>query len=341
MTGPLRISRRTALAGGAAAVATLAAPAIAQSRTKIVLVQPSPSAINSFSFVIAQAEGYFAAEGLEAETEALNGSGPVLQALASGKAQFGRPGPAPVLKARERGLDVKFLFNSLPRSSFGVLVRQESSYQKPDDLKGKVIGVGTADGAEVGFARAILDSYGMKEPDDYKFLVVGDGGPAAAGFTRNDIEAYVGSLADRAILTHRGLPMRDITPDKFQTLFGNGYAAMTEYISGNPKIIEGFGRGIVKACRFTSDPANLDKALAHLAKANPQEGEDKGFAKALLEAVLEKSKPHDPSKGWGYQDPAHWKAWHESLVKSGELKAPLADLDAAYTNDFVAKWNAA
>jgi NitT/TauT family transport system substrate-binding protein len=64
-----------------------------------------------------------------------------------------------------------------------------SPHQSPADLKGKVIGVGTADGAEVGFTRAILNDLGMVEGQDYEFLPVGNGGPATAAFERGDIEA--------------------------------------------------------------------------------------------------------------------------------------------------------
>lgn len=332
-------TRRAALGLGAGLLALGALPVAAQGLTRVVYVQPSPSAINSHQVYIAIGEGYFKDEGLEVVTETLNGSGPILQALASGQAQIGRPGPAPLMKARERGVDVVFLYNSLPKSSFGILVQDGSAYKEPSDLKGKTIGVGTADGAEVGFARAILDAYGMKEPADYKFIVVGDGGPATAGFMRREIDAYVGSLADRAILTYRGLPMRDITPDRFQTLFGNGYAAMGDYIRANPKVIEGFGRALARASVFVRDPKNRDKVLAHFRAGNPQESEDPKFAFALLDAVLEKSTPHDPSKGWGYHDPAHWQAWHDSLVNSKELAGPLPNLDKAYTNDFIAAWN--
>jgi NitT/TauT family transport system substrate-binding protein len=334
------ISRRCALALGLALVPFAFGSASAQDLKQITFVQPSPSAINSFPVYVAIGEGYFAEEGLEVHPESLNGSSPVLQSLAAGQAQFGRPGPAPVIVANSRGVDVKFIFNSLPRSSFGILVPVDSEYQEPDDLKGKVIGVGTADGAEVGFARAILTDYGMSEPADYEFIPVGDGGPATAGFQRGDIEAYVGSLADAAILNYRGMAVRDITPERFQTLFGNGYAAMGDYIEENPDVLEGFGRALVRATVFTRDPANRDRVLEHLAAGNPQEGEDKDFANALLDAVLEKGTPHDPSMGWGYQDPEHWQAWHDSLVESGELEAPLEDLSVVYTNDFIETWNA-
>ena len=318
---------------------TTASMSNAQQLTRITYVSPSPSAINSFPIFVAIGEGYFKQEGIEIQAEAVNGSGPVLQALASGQAQLGRPGPAPLIKARARGVDVVFIYNSLPRTSFGILVKTDSKYKLPGDLKSKTIGVGTADGAEVGFARSILGSYSMKEPQDYKFIPVGDGGPATAGFLRGDIEAYVGSIADAAILNSRGMKVRDITPDKFQVLFGNGYAMMGDYIKKNPKLVEGVGRALVKATIFARNPANRDKVLQHLAAGNRQEIEDKNFANALLDAVLAKGLPFDQSKGWGYNEPAAWQNWHESMLKEKELDAPLKDLAAAYTNAFVPAWN--
>jgi NitT/TauT family transport system substrate-binding protein len=156
-------------------VATLAAGVVAASlfagavraQKEVVFVQPNPSAINSFQVFIAIGEGYFKEEGLNVRVESVDGSAPVLQALAAGRAQIGRPGPAPVLNARARGVDVVFIYNALPKSSFGIVVKRDSAYKSPSDLKGKVIGTGTRDGAEVGFARAILNDLNMKEGVDY------------------------------------------------------------------------------------------------------------------------------------------------------------------------------
>jgi NitT/TauT family transport system substrate-binding protein len=329
----------TISAGIASALLVLASSgAMSQGLKKITFVQPSPSAINSFQVYVAIGEGYFKDEGLEVRPEAIDGSGPVLQALASGQAQIGRPGPAPVLKARQRGVDVVFLYNALPVSSFGIVVKKDAAYKGPADLKGKVIGVGTRDGAEVGFARSILSDLKMTEGKDYTFIPVGDGGPATAGFVRGDIEAYVASTADAAILNHRGMAVRDITPDKFKGYFGNGYAAMADYIAKNPDVIEGFGRALVRATKFTMNPANREKVLKHLAAGVPQEIEDRKFANALLDSVLTKAAAPDQSK-WGYQRPEDWETWHKSLLEAGELKEPIKDLKAAYTNKFNAAWN--
>jgi NitT/TauT family transport system substrate-binding protein len=332
---------RTAAALAALAM-VLVAPlggtqAFAQEK-EITLIVPNPSALNVWPVHVAIGEGYMAEEGLKVNVEAVDGSSAVLQALASGQAQIGNPGPAPLLAARERGEDVVFLYNLNPKSSFGIVVREESSYQKPEDLKGKVIGVGTADGAEVGFTRTVLAGSGMKENEDYTFLPVGDGGTAAAAFERGDIEAYAAATSDGAIMSTRGLKLREITPEEYKAFFANGFAAKREFIEANRDVIEGFGRAVVKGTKFGFDPANRETVLKHAAAANPQEGEDTALANALLDELQRKMNIGDQKEGYGYLVPANWEKWHESLLSSGGLKAP-QDLSKAYTNEFNEAWN--
>jgi len=337
-----RTGRRAVIAGSLATVAAVALGARdARAQVQnVTFVQPSPSAINSFPIYVAIGEGFFREEGLNVRVESINGSGPVLQALSSGQAQFGRPGPSPVLSARARGVDVMFIYNVSTRTNFGIVVRDGAPYQKPADLKGRTIGTGTADGAEVGFARNVLRGAGLVENTDYKFLTVGDGGPATAGFTRNDIQAYSASTADMAILNNRGMKVRDITPAEYLTLFGNGIATMGATVRNNPDLVTKFGRAVARAHAFSLNPANRARVLAHLKTGMPQESEDGAFAAALFDAVSAKTIPIDRSKGFGYQPPETWEEWHKNLQATGDLKAPLPDLNAAYTNQFVAAWNA-
>ncbi|WP_295048682.1 ABC transporter substrate-binding protein [uncultured Paracoccus sp.] len=314
-------------------------PAMAQDLRPITFVQPSPSAINSYPIVIAAAEGYFAEEGLEVTVQSINGSGAVLQALSAGQAQFGRPGPTPVIAARARGVDAVFIYNVAARANFGIVVPEDSPIQSLDELRGKTIGTGTADGAEVGFARNVLTGAGLKEGTDYTFLTVGDGGPATAAFARKDMDAYVSATSDAAILHQRGVKIRDITPESYAKFFGNGLVTTGEIIKTDPALVEGFGRAVAKAQKFAEDDANRDKVLAALAEANPQEGEDPAFAAALFDAVRSKYRPIDPTRGYGYNPPEVWDEVQKAMIASGDLAAPLPDLTAAYTNDFVAEWN--
>jgi len=337
----MMISKRSFCLAAAMSALLLTAPidgASAQMRD-ITFVQPSPSSINSFPIYVAIGQGFFKDEGLNVRVESVNGSGPVIQALASGQAQFGRPGPGPILNARARGVDVVFLYNMMVKSSFGIVVKDGDSFRTPTDLKGKVIGVGTADGAEVSFARGVLSKLGMEEKRDYTFLTVGDGGMATAAFSRGDISAYAASTADAAILNYRGVKLRDITPVEFLTYFGNGFAVMQSTIDKDPKLVEAFGRAVVKAQEFAMDPKNRDAVLADLKAGMPQENENRDFANALFEQVLAKTIPLDESKGFGYQNPQDWTNWHTSLVETGSLKQPLPDLEKAYTNTFVEAWN--
>lgn len=340
--------------GGSRALATLglalglaASPAAidrlgvqAASAQEITVILPNPSAINVFPLWVAIGEGYMEEEGLDVRVEAVDGSSQVLQALAAGQAQIGMPGPAPVLAARARGADVVFIYNLFAQSLFGLVVSEDSEVQAPGDLEGTTIGVGTADGAEVGFARAILDEAGLVEGEGYEFLPVGDGGLAAAAFTRGDIDAYAAAVSDAAILESRGIDLREVTPEPFLAYFGNGFAAMRSYIDENPEVIEGFGRAITRGIAFGMDPANEEAVLEHTTTGNPQEGEDSEFAAALLGAIKQRMQPVEEGHGWGWQPPQAWQLWQESQIEAGTLSEPLPNLEAAYTNEFVETWNA-
>lgn len=332
---PMRFTR-AALAGLAIAAATAFG---ASAQTQITVAIPNPSAINVFPMLSAMGEGYFAEEGLELTVEAVNGSASVLQMLAAGQAQIGEPGPGPVLAARSRGEDVVFLYNLYPKTAFGLVVREESEVQSADDLKGKVIGVGTADGAEVGFTRGIMSSLGLEEGTDYEFLTVGDGGTAAAAFLNEEVDAYAAAVVDSVIIESRGIPLREITPDEFLGYFANGFAAMRSYIGENPDVIKGFGRALVRGMEFSMDPANQEKVLEHAAAYNPQEAEDKEFATAVFDAVKQRMIPVDTSRPWGYLPPEDWEKWHTNVVETGTIEAPLDDLEAAYSNEFNEYWN--
>lgn len=315
--------------------------AFAQSLRDITFVQPSPSAINSFPVFVAIGEGYFAEEGLNVTVEAINGSGAVLQALSAGQAQFGRPGPGPLIAARSRGVEAVHIYNVAARSNFGIAVQEGSEIQNVEGLRGKVIGTGTADGAEVGFARNVMTSVGMVEGQDFEFLTVGDGGPATAAFLNGAIDAYSSSTADTAVLNQRGMAVRDITPSEFGRFFGNGIATLADTIANDRALVEGWSRAFARGHAFALDDGNRAAVLKHLADGNPQEGEDKEFQSALFDAVRSKTIPTDMSHGYGWYPAEVWEEWQAALLAGGEIPAALDDLGAAWTNEFAAIGNEA
>lgn len=329
------------LALGGTVLAAIGAPAIVRAQTAITFAVPNPSALTWMPYWVAVGEGYFADEGLDPTLEAIDGSAAVLQAMSAGQAQIGAPGPGPTLGARARGVDVKFLYNLYPKSVFGLLVKEDSPYQTPADLKDTVIGVGTADGAEVSFTSAIMTGAGLTRDVDFTFLPVGDGGTAAVAFLGDEVSSYAGAVSDAAILAARGLNLREITPEEYLGFFGNGIAMLESQMADMPDLAPKFGRALVRGTRFASDPANKEACLAHCAAGNPQEGEQ-DYAAALFDAVLVRMTPTDAyiGEGYGYQPPEHWQAIYDGALESGALSEPLPDLSAAYTNEFVPGWNA-
>ena len=343
MTKPNMFTRREIgkIAIGGTALAAIGAPAIVSAQTEITFAVPNPSALTWLPYWVAVGEGYLGEEGLSPTLEAVDGSSAVLQAMTAGQAHIGAPGPGPTLGARARDVDVKLLYNLYPKSVFGLLVKDDSPYMVPADLKGTVIGVGTADGAEVSFTSAIMADLGMTVDNDFTYLPVGDGGTAAVAFLRDEVTSYAGAVSDAAILAARGLNLREITPEAYLGFFGNGIAMLESQMASMPELAPAFGRALVRAMHFASDPANKDACLAHCAAGNPQEGEQ-DYAPSLFDGVLERMTPTDAymDQGYGYQPPEHWQAIHDSAVASGALSEPLADLAAAYTNEFVGGWNA-
>jgi NitT/TauT family transport system substrate-binding protein len=332
MTGLKRIGAAALLAIGAIS------PALAEVK-ELTVVVPNPSAINNYPLHVAVGEGYFEEEGLSVKVEAVNGSASVLQVLASGQAHIGQPGPAPLLAARARGEDIVFIYNHFSRSVFGLVVPEDSPAETPADLQGMTIGVGTADGAEVGFTRSIMTDLGLNEGTDYEFLTIGDGGTAVAAFLNNEVGAYAAAVADVAIISSRGIGLREITPEPYLDYFGNGWAVTRAFLEANPETLQGFGRALVKGTKFGLDPANLEATLKHVAVGNPQESEDPQFAAALLGAIQSRTLPVDSKDPFGYMPPAAWVKWQDSLVASGDLEKPFENLESAYTNQFVETWN--
>ncbi|WP_285294565.1 ABC transporter substrate-binding protein [Aureimonas altamirensis] len=334
------ISRRCLLATGTL-LAALAFPVAGQAETtRLTVVFPSPGGLGYYAFYNAIEEGYFAQEGIEVQAQSVNGSAQVIQALLAGQAQIGHPGVAPVLNAREGGEDIVYIYNTFTSSQFNIVVEGDAPYASVQELRGKVIGVGTADGAEVAFARSIFDAQGMKEGEDFRFLTVGEGGMAVAAFMQDSIDAYVSDTAGVATLRLRGVDLKMLTPPEFKAYFGNGYAVTRAFLESNPETIEGFGRALVKGSRFGFAPENREKTLQNALVGNPQQLDDPDFAAALMDTYLDLTAPQDEAQGFGYQRPEAWVRWHDTLVASGDLDKPVDNLEAAYTNAFVPAWNA-
>ncbi|WP_404935060.1 ABC transporter substrate-binding protein [Nitratireductor sp. L15S-10] len=314
----------------AAALAITGGVAMAQELKQVTVVLPGSSAMAWYPMIVAQQRGFFKEEGLEVTIKSLDGSGAVLQAMEAGRAEFGAPGPGPVLNAVARGADVKFFYNLFSRGLFVLAGDRNDGIDSAEGLRGKQIGVSTADGAEVSFARSALASVGV-QPDEYKFVTIGQEGMAVTAFDRDTIHAFAASFTGIAVLKDRGVDVVDLTPEGLD-LFGNGLAVRGEIYRDNPEMVAGFAKAIHKATKWGME--NPEGVLEDGETYNPQEVERREYARALLDTVNQQYAPIG-NNTLGYLPESGWNAWHKSLLDTGELDKAIEDLSVVYTNEFV------
>src|SRR5258708_2602245 len=103
-----------------AALLTLAGTAQAQSRDKTVLLLNFYLYSEHAPFFLGKERGYFADQGIDLEIQEGRGSGPTVQAIAAGTAQFGYADIASMVKAAEQGAPVTAVGVLLQRSPMAV-----------------------------------------------------------------------------------------------------------------------------------------------------------------------------------------------------------------------------
>jgi NitT/TauT family transport system substrate-binding protein len=133
----------------ASAAATLAAPALAQSRTRLKLVLNWRWQGPQGMFLLAEDRGYFRAAGIDLTIDQGEGSAASVTKVATGAYDvgFGDINAAIAIAAQrpaEAPLGVMMLFNRPP---FCIAVRADSPIRTPRDLEGRTIGGPANDGA--------------------------------------------------------------------------------------------------------------------------------------------------------------------------------------------------
>ncbi len=133
----------------ASAAATLAAPALAQSRTRLKLVLNWRWQGPQGMFLLAEDRGYFRAAGIDLTIDQGEGSAASVTKVATGAYDvgFGDINAAIALSAQrpaEAPLGVMMLYNRPP---FCIAVRADSPIRTPRDLEGRTIGGPANDGA--------------------------------------------------------------------------------------------------------------------------------------------------------------------------------------------------
>jgi len=162
-----------AIAALAAISAFVAPNAAAQERLKIIYSQFTMT--NSATWFAREA-GLFERHGLNAELIYVD-SAPAVQALTAGAAPLATMSGGLAVGPYLNGLDLVMLAGWCNLNSYQLITRPE--IRRPEDLRGKIIGIGRFGAAADWALRLILRKLNINESKDVQIIQAGGGGPAA------------------------------------------------------------------------------------------------------------------------------------------------------------------
>src|SRR5262245_59567597 len=170
----MEITRRGFLRGVSAGAATLpvAGRAFAQTRTKLKIGYLK--IIDLLPFFVASDKGYFHDEGLDLEAVPFAGGAAIGAALASGDLQIGWAGGPPFIRARDAGLDFKWLVGGVINEQWlydtdCLMVQTGSAVRAPKDMVGKTLASNTLSSVNHLMMSAWLNQNGLA-PDRVSFV---------------------------------------------------------------------------------------------------------------------------------------------------------------------------
>lgn len=286
---------------------------------KLTATIPFPSGIVFYPLFVAEEKGYFEEEGLSVTTQAVDGSGPAIQQVLTERADMALGTPSDTMSAVLEGADLTSVYTMYQSNVFSVVTEADSDVTEVGQLEGETIGVGSKEGGETDFLKALLTAEeGFTENEDYELLAVGDGGSATVAIQGGDVPAYAASFPDVAIMRLRGLELRNIVPEDFQGFFDSTVVMRTDDVEENQEKIDGLGRALAKATVFGVE--NPEETIEIIGEAFPEEISDRAFALALLEETQSLFELPEAAEGqYGFADPEAVQGVTDYLVETGQL----------------------
>jgi NitT/TauT family transport system substrate-binding protein len=274
-------------------------------------------------FYVAVDKGYYAEEGFEIEFDysfetdgiALVGANELQFAIVSGEQ---------VVLARAQELPVVYVLEWFQRFPIAVVSKTSAGIDSPDDLAGRNVGLPGLFGASYVGYNGLLTANGLTEADvngnDIGFTQV-------ESLLSDQVEAVVGYANNEPVqLAGLGEDVNVIYVADYIDMVANGVITNEQTIAENPEIVEAFVRATLRGLADTLE--NPDEAF-EISKKFVEGLED--TRKPVLEASLEMWQADQ----LGITDGASWEQTQDVLLQMGFLDAPVSDLEAAYSNDFV------
>ncbi len=324
------LAKKSLIAPGLAAAMILGvSPAQKAAAEDVTYLLPAPAFLPAFGpWMLAQARGYYKAEGLTVKFQTARGGVDVAKQVGAGNAVIGGGiGDTPVI-VRPNGIPVKAVAVLGGRSLMQLVTRADRNINSIADLKGKTI-----------------TALSLQDTTFYALL----GMLASAGLTRNDVNAqgagpvgvwklFLAGKADAmagvpdwiGIAMGAKVEMKIYPADEHFKSMAQAIIASDSVIKSNPALIQKLVRATLKGMKdIMTDPDGAAKDyVAHVPKNAGKEAAMAGVFKLYNKYV------YPGQATLGAMDEARLAGLQDFYVKQGIVKKALPVTDL-YTNQFV------
>jgi len=293
-----------------AAGAFLAGVAQAQQKTKIRVGQVAPIALFWPDF-IAQQKGFYAAEGLDVESNFLGSVSAIVQQIIGNSIDVGFTTAETAIRAADKGGDVIILGETVNKWPYSFMAAK--NIKKPQDLKGKKVILAEPKQDLVYLWDDWLRENGMK-PNDVDQVFDGATPDRYAALVNGAVQAAVVSQPFDFKAIQEG----------YTQLFDTSYmkkhysfvviAARRKWTHDNPKVAAAFMRAVGKAIAWWDDPKNKEEAIDILQKVSKQ---DRALITKTYDYYHDKVHPYPKD---AKLQPDGFKNLLDALVEANQIK---------------------
>jgi ABC-type nitrate/sulfonate/bicarbonate transport system substrate-binding protein len=218
---------------------------------------------------VALDQGFYKAEGLDAQFVVLQGR-PLVTAALSGNVDV-VPIPSGGAQAALSGAAITYIVGESLKSQWTIVV--PPSINKVEDLKGKAVGYGRTGGADYDEGAAVLQRFfHMEVGKDYKVISFQSEPDRIAALINGDIQGALLSLPHAAKAVAAGMKILLRTGDYIQRA-GGTFWSKKEFVDQNPQTTKKFIRAIARAVMYFRDnkAGSIPILRKHLGIDNDQE----------------------------------------------------------------------
>lgn len=321
--------RKTIKLAALTAVLALGAGAV-QAQTKVTYLFPAPDFLPAFSpFKIAQAKGYYKAEGLDPVFQVGKGGADVAKQVGVGNADLGGGIGDTAIIVRANGVEVRGVALLGGRTLTQITARKDANIKTFKDLKGKKIGVLAFQDTTFYNLLGAMKSAGLGR-DDASVQAVGAAGVVQLMIS-GDLQAISGVPEWTVAIQAAGIAVDIYEIEPVFPAMAQAILASDKTIKEKPETVKRFVRATLKGLREVI--ANPEQAAKDYVAAVPQHaGKEK-----VMEGIMRRygTLVYGPANAnLGKFDEKRLAAVQKFYVANGIVQTAVPIKDT-YTNDMV------